>query len=165
MLEIKEHFPDHPAQKRVVKFFLESGLSVDNGQIQCNGVKMSPSRIGALLEVDRRSVGAAVETIEDSEELSRVFSKLKSTAFFKDVARELDAGLIEIIPEDPHGVGILAGVTKKISDIGISIRQCITEDPEFTEEAKLYVITESSIPGDVIEDIRDIEGVKSVILY
>lgn len=165
MLEIREYFEENPAQERVAKFFLETGLSVRDGEVYCNEVKMSPSRIGRVLDVDRRTVGAAVETIESSEELSRIFSKLKATTFFKDVAREIDAGLIEIIPEDPHGVGILAQVAKEISDFGISIRQCITEDPEFTEEAKLYVITESSVPGEVVDDIKKVEGVESVILY
>ncbi len=165
MWEIKEHFKDHSVQQQVVKFFLETGLSVKNGKIYCNEVEMSPSRIGRVLDVDRRTVGAAVNTIENSEELSQIFSDLKATAFFKEVARDMDAGLIEIIPDDPHGVGILARVATKISDFGISIRQCITEDPEFTEEPKLYVITESPIPGEVVDDIKEEEGVESVIVY
>ncbi|MFP4142163.1 MAG: amino acid-binding ACT domain protein [Thermoplasmata archaeon] len=165
MFEIREHFEDNPAREKVAKFFLESGLSVKDGEIYCNDVKMSPSRIGRAVGVDRRTVGAAVETIKSSEELYRIFSKLKSTAFFKDVATEIDAGLIVIVPEDPHGVGILAQVANEISDRGISIRQCITEDPEFTEEARLYVITESSVPGEVVDDIKKVEGVERVILY
>ncbi|MEF8873855.1 MAG: amino acid-binding ACT domain protein [Candidatus Thermoplasmatota archaeon] len=165
MWEIRKHFEDYSAQQRIAKFFLETGLSVKDGEIYCNGVKMSPSQIGRVLDVDRRTVGATVETIEDSEELSKIFSELKATAFFKEVARDIDAGLIEIIPEDPHGVGILAQVATKIADIGISIRQCITEDPEFTEEAKLYVITESSVPAEVVEDIKKVEGVESVVVY
>ncbi|MEF8832417.1 MAG: amino acid-binding ACT domain protein [Candidatus Thermoplasmatota archaeon] len=165
MWEIRKHFKDHSAQQKVVKFFLETGLSVKDGEIYCNEVKMSPSRIGRVLDIDRRTVGAAVDTIESSEELSRIFSELKATAFYKEVAQNIDAGLIEIIPDDPHGVGILAGVAREISDFGISIRQCITEDPEFTEEAKLYVITESPVPGEVVDDIKDEEGVESVIVY
>jgi len=165
MWEIKKHFKDHSVQQQIVKFFLETGLSVKNGKIYCNEVEMSPSRIGRVLDVDRRTVGAAVNTIESSEKLSQIFSELKATAFLKDVARNIDAGLIEIIPDDPHGIGILAGVATKISDFGISIRQCITEDPEFTEEPKLYVITESPVPGDVVDDIKQEDGVESVIIY
>ncbi|MBS3816756.1 MAG: amino acid-binding ACT domain protein [Candidatus Thermoplasmatota archaeon] len=165
MWEIRKHFEDYSARQRTAKFFLETGLSVKEGEVYCNGVEMSPSRIGRVLDVDRRTVGATVKTIEDSEELSKIFSELKATAFFKEVARDIDAGLIEIIPEDPHGVGILAQVATKIADIGISIRQCITEDPEFTEEAKLYVITESSVPAEVVEDIKEVEGVESVVVY
>lgn len=165
MWEIKKHFKDHSAQQRAAKFFLETGLSVRDGEIFCNGVKMSPARIGRELNIDRRTVKATVETIEDSEDLSNIFYDLKATAFLKDVARKIDAGLIEIIPDDPQGVGILAGVANKIADMGISIRQCITEDPEFTEEAKLYVITESPVPAEVVEDIKEIDGVVSVVVY
>ncbi|MFO7793174.1 MAG: hypothetical protein R6W73_09415, partial [Candidatus Saliniplasma sp.] len=128
-------------------------------------VQMSSSRIGRVLDVDRRTVDATINTIQNNEELSKIFKNLKATAFFKDVAMDIDAGLIEIIPDDPHGIGILSGVTNKISELGISIRQCITEDPEFTEEAKLYVITESSVPMDAVDDIKKIEGVKSVVVY
>jgi len=165
MWEIKKHFEDSSAQKRTAKFLLETGLSVDDGEIYCNGVKMSPLRIGRVLGVDRRTVRATANTIEENEELSQLFSKLRATAFFREVARDTDAGLIEIIPEDPQGVGILAGVTDKIADMGISIRQCITEDPEFAEEAKLYVITESPIPGEGVDDIKGSDGVERVIVY
>ncbi len=165
MWEIKKHFEDYSAQQRTAKFFLETGLSVKDGEVHCNAVQMSPSRIGRVLDVDRRTVGATIETIEDSEELSTIFSKLRATAFYKEVARDIDAGMIEIIPEDPHGVGILAGVATKISEKDISIRQCITEDPEFTEEAKLYVITESTVPGELVDDIKKVKGVESVVIH
>ncbi|MBS3781153.1 MAG: amino acid-binding ACT domain protein [Candidatus Thermoplasmatota archaeon] len=165
MWEIKEHFKDYSAQQRTAKFLLETGLNVKDGEIYCNGVKMSPSRIGRVLDVDRRTVGATVDTIENSDELSKIFSKLRATAFYKEIAKEIDAGLIEIIPDDPHTVGILAGVATKISEMDISIRQCITEDPEFTEEAKLYVITESPVPGDLVDDIKNVEGVESVVIH
>ncbi|MFW5945389.1 MAG: amino acid-binding ACT domain protein [Candidatus Natronoplasma sp.] len=165
MWEIKKHFKDYSAQQRTAKFFLETGLSVKDDEVFCNGVKMSPSRIGRVLDVDRRTVGATIETIDQSEELSRIFSKLRATAFYKEVARDIDAGMIEIIPEDPHAVGILARVATKIADIGISIRQCITEDPEFTEEAKLYVITESPVPGELVDDIKRVKGVESVVIH
>ncbi len=165
MWEIRKHFKEHSARERIAKFLLESGFSVKDGEIYCNGVKMSPLRIAREVGVDRRTVRATVDTIEESEELSTIFSNLKSTAFLKDVAPKIGAGMIEIIPEDPHGVGILTGVTEKISELDISVRQSITEDPDFVEEPKLYVITESSVPVDAVEDIREVDGVSSVVLY
>ncbi len=165
MWEIKKHFKNYSAQQRTAKFFLESGLSVKDDNVYCNGVKMSSSRIGRVLDVDRRTVDATINTIQNNEELSKIFENLRATAFFKEVARDIDAGLIEIIPYDPHGVGILSGVTNKISEMEISIRQCITEDPEFTEEPKLYIITESSVPMDAVDDIKKVPGVKSVVVH
>ncbi len=126
---------------------------------------MSPLRIGRELGIDRRTVGSTIDIIEETEELSEIFKNLRATAFFKDVAMNMDMGLIEIIPDDPHGVGILAGVTEKIADLGLSIRQCITDDPEFMEEPKLYVITESPVPMDAVEEIKEVRGIKSVTVY
>ena len=165
MLQIKEYFKNYASQQRVAKFLLETGLSVEDGQIYCNGIQMSPLRISRVLDVDRRTVNATINTIEENEELRKIFSNLKATAFYGEVVKEIDAGMIEIVPIDPHGVGILAGVTSIIAEYGVSVRQCITEDPEFTEEPKLFVITEDKIPMSTLEKIREIEGVERVVLY
>ncbi len=165
MKKVKEYFKEYSGQEKVAKFLIETGLSVVDGDVYCNGVKMSPSKIGRMLEVDRRTVTATVDTIENTPDLSEVFSHLKATAFFKDVAMNTDAGLIEVIPTDPHKTGILAGISKIISDLGISIRQSITEDPEFKEEPKLFVITESTVPMDAVDEMRNVEGVLSVTIF
>ncbi|MFW6040965.1 MAG: amino acid-binding protein [Elusimicrobiota bacterium] len=165
MFRIKDYFDDYISQQKVAKFLLETGLKVEGGKIYCNDVQMSPLRISRVLDMDRRTINATVKTIESNEDLKRIFENLRATAFLADVAQEIDAGLIEVIPEDPHGVGILSGVADIIADLDISIRQCITEDPEFTEEAKLYVITESSVPMHAVERIKDVQGVKSVTIY
>ena len=165
MLKIKEYFSKYSSQKKIAKFLLETGLSVKDGEIYCNGIQMSPLRISRVLDVDRRTVNSTIETIEEHDELNKIFQNLKATAFYGEVVKEIDAGMIEIVPTDPHGVGILAGVTSIIADHGVSVRQCITEDPEFTEEPKLFVITEDTIPMDTLEDIREVEGVERVVLY
>ncbi|MFO8109623.1 MAG: amino acid-binding protein [Thermoplasmata archaeon] len=165
MKNIKEYFREYTGQEKVAKYLLETGLSVGEGNIYCNGVKMSPSKIGRVLGVDRRTVTATVDTIENTEDIRDIFGNLRSTAFFKDVAMNTEAGLIEVIPTDPHQTGILAGISKIIAELGISIRQSITEDPEFKEEPKLYVITESPVPMEAIEDMRDVKGVLSVTIY
>ncbi len=165
MKRIKEYFKGYSGQDKVARFFIETGLSVKDNGVYCNGVQMSPSRIGRYLDIDRRTVVATIETIEENSELRDIFKHLRATAFFKDVASDIDAGLIEIIPTDPHTTGILTGVAKIIADLGISIRQSITEDPEFKEEAKLFVITESPVPMEAVQDIMKIKGVLSVTIY
>ncbi len=165
MLEIKEYFSKYSSQKKIAKFLLETGLSVNDGEIYCNGIQMSPLRISRVLDVDRRTVNSTIETIEEHDDLNKIFKNLKATAFYGEVVKEIDAGMIEIVPTDPHGVGILAGVTSIIADHGVSVRQCITEDPEFTEEPKLFVITEDNIPMDTLEKIREVDGVERVVLY
>ncbi len=165
MKKIKEYFREFAGQEKVARFLIETGLSVEGGNIYCNGVNISPSKLGRLLEVDRRTVSSTVDTIESNPELASIFRNLRATAFFKDVAMNTDAGLIEVIPKDPHRTGILAGISEVIAGLGISIRQSITEDPEFMEAPRLFIITEEPVPVEAIEDMRNVEGVMSVTIY
>lgn len=165
MKKIKEYFREFTGQEKVARFLIETGLSVHEGNIYCNGVNISPSKLGRLLEVDRRTVSSTVDTIESNPELAGIFRHLRATAFFKEVAMNTDAGLIEVIPTDPHRTGILAGISEVIAGLGISIRQSITEDPEFMEAPRLFIITEEPVPMEAIEDMRNVEGVMSVTIY
>ena len=162
---IRKHFKDYPAQEKVAKLLLEVGISVRNNKAYCNEIEVPPIRIASAAGVDRRAVTATISTITKKKQLRQVFSNLKTTAFFKDVATTIGAGLIEIIPTDPAKVGVIAGVTKLIADTGISVRQCVTEDPEFSERAKLYIITEKPVPGKLIPKIKKVPGVSSVVLH
>jgi predicted regulator of amino acid metabolism with ACT domain len=61
--------------------------------------------------------------------------------------------------------GILADVATIIATNNISIRQAIVDDFEFTEEPRLYIITEKQIPGTLLSTIRNARGVKAVLIY
>ncbi len=60
--------------------------------------------------------------------------------------------------------GIVSTVTSAIADHGISIRQVLSEDPEFTDDPKLYVITDEDLPGDLINEIRRLAFVRTIEL-
>jgi len=47
----------------------------------------------------------------------------------------------------------------------LSVRQSITDDPYFTAQPKLTIITNEVIPGELIEDLRELPSVESVIVY
>jgi len=61
--------------------------------------------------------------------------------------------------------GILADVATIIATNNIRIRQAIVDDFEFTEEPRLYIITEKQIPGTLLSTIRNARGVKAVLIY
>jgi malate/lactate dehydrogenase len=63
--------------------------------------------------------------------------------------------LMEVIVTDPSKPGIIAGITKVLADLGVSVRQCVSEDPEFSEHAKLYIITEKPVPAKVIPKLSE----------
>ena len=161
---IKKFFFSYPAQEKVAKLILKYGLSVKNGKIYCEDIEIPSIRISKSLGVDRRVITSTIETISKNKELKEFFQELHPVPFFRDIAKIRDWGVVEIVPADPSMTGILANVSKIIADSGISIRQAITEDPEFSEEATLIIICEKEIPASIIPKIRKVEGVTKVII-
>lgn len=163
MLDLEKKFSRKKAQKKVARFFLEKGLRVEKGKIYSSSIEIQPSKISRVLNIDRRVVISTAKKISDDSELRKIFSKLNSTLLLRDVAKELGFGAIEIIPESATKKGIVAGVTKIISDAGISIRQLIAQDP-MLKNARMNIITEKPIPRNLINKILRIKGVKEVVV-
>lgn len=160
-----DHFRRYPAQERVVRLMIQHGLHIDDGKIHAGSVEVADTAVARAANVDRRIVRSTVETILENPQLQRVFTRFQSTLDMKDVAPELDCGVIEIIPTNASRPGILAGVSRVISDARLSIRQAIVEDPDFTDEPRLYVVTEDRVPGNLIPVLQAVEGVKGVTVF
>jgi len=138
---------------------------VDHHSVFCGEVEIADAAIARAAGVDRRIVRSAVETIESNDELLKVYSRLRPTALFREVAPAMGWSAIEIIPVDAQMPGILADVAGVISSAGISIRQAIVDDPELSEEPRLYVITESPVPPELIPAIKNCRGVRSILIH
>lgn len=163
--DISKYFKDCPKRKKVAQKMLEYGLKIRNNKICCGEIELSDSKIARALNIDRRAVAATVEIISKVPELNEIFSKLVPTCHLKDVAPEMNWGVIEIIPKDPSLPGILADVAAIIANNNISIRQAIVDDFELSEEPRLFIVTEKQIPGRLIPKIRKTNGVKAVLIY
>lgn len=159
------HFSKYPSQKKVARLMLKYGLRVAEGKAWCGDVEITDTALGRAAGVDRRVAKATVETIESKPKLKKLFSSLKPTALLIDTAPIMGWNSIEIIPDDPHEPGILADVAGVMADSSISIRQALVEDPELSEEPRLYVITESPVPPEMIPKIKECRGVKSIIIH
>ncbi len=162
---LSEHFSKYPSQQKVARLMLKHGLRVAKGKAWCGEVEISDTSLGRATGVDRRVVKATVETIESNPKLRKLFSSLRPTALLVDTAPIMGWSSIEIIPDDPHEPGILADVAGVMSDSGISIRQALVDDPELSEEPRLYVITESQVPPTLIPKIKSCKGVRSIIIH
>jgi len=162
---IFEKFEKYPAQLKVVKAMVGLGLRVEGDRIFCGEIELSGSSIARAIGVDRRAITSTIETIQGDEWMKGMFSKLITTSSFKDVAPDLGWGVIEIVPTDPHLSGILARVSDLIAREKISIRQAIADDPGLEEDPRLFIITEKPIPFDMIPKIREVEGVRSIVIY
>jgi len=160
-----DHFRRYPAQERVVRIMIQYGLRIEDDKIHAGTVEIADTAIGRAANVDRRIVRSTVETILADERLQRVFTRFRPTLHLRDVAPMLGCGVIEIIPQDAAQPGILAGVSKVIAESQINVRQAIVEDPEFTDEARLFVVTEERVPGHLIPLLQNVEGVRGVTVY
>ena len=163
--QIAKYFNKYPKQKKLAQKLLEYGLKVKDSKIYCGEIELSDSKIARAFEIDRRIISSTIDTINQREELRKVFSNINPTCSLKDVASEMNWGVIEIIPTDPSMPGILAKVSTIVADEKVSIRQAIVDDFEFTEEPRLFIVTEKQVPGILIPKIRKINGVKAVVLY
>ena len=163
--KIAKYFNQYPQRRRLAQKLLEYGLKVSNNKIYCGEIELTDSKIARAFDVDRRIITSTIRTITEKKDLQKVYSQLKPTCHLKNVAPEMNWGVIEIIPEDPSMPGILAYVAKVVADSNISIRQAIVDDFEFSEEPRLFIVTEKQVPGILIPKIRKIKGVKAVVIF
>ncbi len=162
---IDKTFANSPSKLTVIKKMLLYGISVKDKMLYCNDVEIPYKSLADACGVDQRVVKSVVVSISSDDYLSSVFEKIASTVNLKDVATEMGFGVIVITANNPNEPGVIASVSKIISDFGINIRQVIVDDPEFFEDPKLYIITEKQIPGSILPKIKQLKNVKSITMY
>lgn len=163
---ILKKFEKHPAQKKVLKIIFERGFQVnDDGKVVSGQIEVPHTQLAKEAGVDRRVVDSTTESILLDELLKNIFQNVRSIPFLRDVAPLIGLGVIVITPDDAANTGILAEVSSVISDHKISIRQAVSDDPYFTNEPKLTIITDSKIPGNLVNYILKLKSVKGVSIY
>jgi len=163
---ISERLKHHPERLAVARALVENGLSVKSGKIFCNEIEIPIIRVARAAKVDRRTVIETLRTITHDSQLTRLFKQIRSAGLsLKEMAKDLGFGVVEITPDDPRTVGILAGTSSIIAGAGISIRQALVDDPELNPEPRLTLVTERKIPGDLIPKILEVKGVEKVSVY
>ena len=161
--EIMEKFEGSPSQQAVIRLLLKRGFSVnEDGRVVSGGIEIPFTEIAREIDVDRRVVDSTTDAIRDDPELQRIFANIGAIPSLRDHAPVLDLTVLTIEVAAADESGIVAEITTRIADAGISIRQVISEDPEFTDDPKLYVITDESIPGEVLVAIRELPFVRRI---
>ena len=163
--DLSKYFRNYPKRKKIAQKMLEYGIRIHQNTFYCGQIELADTKIARAFNVDRRAVTATRDVITKENDLFKIFSNLLPTCHLKEVAPHMNWGVIEIIPQDPSMPGILASVATIIANNKISIRQAIVDDFEFTEEPRLFIITEEQIPGNLLADIRKAKGVKAVLIY
>jgi hypothetical protein len=161
--EIMGKFEGSPSQQAVIRLLLERGFSVnDDGRVVSGGIEIPNTGIAREIDVDRRVVDSTTTAILEDDELRRIFQNISSIPSLMDLAPVLDLSVLTIEPNDAERPGIVAEVTGLLADRGISIRQTVTEDPEFTDDPLLYVVTDEPIPGDLLNELSDLDFVRRI---
>jgi uncharacterized protein len=163
--EIIGKFKGMPSQEKVVRLLLERGFQVDSaGHVVSGKIEIPHTQIAREVGVDRRVVDATTDMILHDDVLRGVFTNIHSIASFRDVAPLLGLGVIIISVDNAQNVGIISDVTAVISRFNLSIRQAVTDDPFFTDEPRMTVITNDVIPGELVSELRKLKSVKSVTI-
>ena len=161
--EIMGKFEGSPSQQAVIRLLLERGFSVnDDGRVVSGGIEIPNTGIAREIDVDRRVVDSTTTDILDDDELRRIFQNISSIPSLMDLAPVLDLSVLTVEPNDAERPGIVAEVTGLLADRGISIRQTVTEDPEFTDEPLLYVVTDDPVPGDLLNELSALDFVRRI---
>ncbi len=164
--EILNKFKRYPAQEKVIRLILQRGFQInDRGRVVSGEIEIPHAQIAKELNVDRRVVDTTAMAVREDEELWKVFRNVRSMTFLGDVAPVLGLGVIEITPTNAAKTGILGDVASAVARYGLSIRQAVSDDPYFVESPKLTIITEGKIPGELVQLLMGIEGVKRVTVY
>lgn len=163
--EIINKFKGMPSQEKVIRLMLERGFQVSpEGHVVSGKIIIPHTQIAREASVDRRVVDATTEMILNDEVLKRVFQNIGSIASLRDVAPILGLGVIIIRVENAANVGIISEVTAVVARYNLSIRQAVTDDPYFSDDPRMTLITNDAIPGELVSDLKKIKGIRSVTI-
>lgn len=163
--EILEKFEGSPSQQEVIRLLLERGFSVnDDGRVVSGGIEIPNTGIAREIGIDRRVVDSTTDAILADEELRRIFQNISQVPSLMDLAPVLELTVLTVAVTEADQHGIVAEITRLLADREVSIRQIISDDPEFTDEPRLYVVTDGHLPGELINTIADLEFVRSIEL-
>jgi predicted regulator of amino acid metabolism with ACT domain len=165
---INKVFDSYPAEMKIVQKMVKIGISVkviyDEPKLFCDSIEIKPNSIARAYNVDRRVVVNLMQKIVNNNELYSFFSNLEPISNFENSGSKIGFGVIEIIPVDAAKPGIISGVMKILADNGISIRQVITDDPELIDNPRAIIVTTNPVSGNILNEIKKVEGVKAVLL-
>ena len=163
--KIMRKFEGSPSQQAVIRLLLERGFSVsDEGRVVSGTIEIPNTQIAREIDVDRRVVDSTTDAILEDDELRRIFQNISSIPSLMDLAPVLDLTVLTVDVTDADEPGIVAEVTGLLAENGISIRQTVSEDPEFTDEPRLYLVTDADVPGDVLNELTDLDFVRKIEL-
>ncbi|MEM0139139.1 MAG: regulator [Ferroplasma sp.] len=165
---IYEVFEGYPAEMRIIQKIIKIGISVkieyDEPKLFCDEIEIKPNSLARAYHVDRRVVVNMINKIVSDKKLYPFFSNLNAVSNFENAGPKVGFGVLEIIPTNASQPGIIAGVMDILARNGISVRQVITDDPELIDNPKAIIVTAEAVAGNILSQIKLVNGVNGVVL-
>jgi hypothetical protein len=161
--EIMEKFEGSPSQQAVVRLLLERGFSVnDEGRVVSGGIEIPNTQIAGEIGVDRRVVDSTTDALLADDELRRIFQNISAVPSLMDLAPVLDLTVVTVEVGNADAPGLVADVTGLVAEEGLTIRQVLSDDPEFADDPKLYIILDEEPSGELLKAVRGLPFVRKV---
>jgi hypothetical protein len=107
-------------------------------------------------------VKQTAEQIRGDDFLYSIFSKIAPFgASLLPVVSRVGYSAI-VIEADPRAAGIISAATGVLAKHNIVVRQALAADPDVFPEARLTLIVQGQVPGNVIAELNAFKTVKSV---
>ncbi len=164
-IEVNKVFGSSDKKLAVIRTLLIHGLRVTEEGIFCGeNIRIPYTSIATAIGVDRRTVVETIKEIISNDFLREFFRNIEPAgSSLRKVAKLLGYRvlIIETYEDKP---GILASVASALAEKGINIVQVIAEDPNLFKEPKLYIVTSSSVPGEVIDKMLENPIIKRITI-
>jgi len=160
---VSEQFEGQKVRLGVARRMLEYGISVsDDCRLFIGGLEVDYSALARDVGADRRVVKQTAEQIRRDDFLYSIFSKITPFgASLLPVVSRVGYSAI-VIDADPRAAGIISAAAGVLAKYNIVIRQALAADPDVFPGAKLTLIVQGQVPGDVIDELNAFKTVKSV---
>ncbi len=163
--QIMQKFEGSPSQQAVIRLLLERGFSVnEEGRVVSGGIEIPYTGIARETGVDRRVVDSTTDAILEDEQLRRIFTNISQVPSLMDLAPVLDLTVLTVAVTDAGHHGIVAEIAGLLAEHELPIRQIITEDPEFTDAPRLYLVLDDELPGGLLNELSNLSYVRSIEL-
>jgi hypothetical protein len=161
--KVREQFTGQKVRLDVARKMLEYGIRVsDDCGLFIGGLEVDYSALARDVGADRRVVRQTAEQIRRDPFLYSVFSRISPVgSSLVPVVARLGYSAI-VIEADPRIPGILSEAAGALSRHGIVVRQALADDPDMIPSAKLTLVVEGQVPGEVLVELNSLNLVRSV---
>lgn len=160
---VSEQFTGQKVRLEVARKMLEYGIRVSiDCRLFIGDLAVEYSALARDVGADRRVVKQTAQQIRGDEFLFSVFSRITPTgASLVPVISRLGYSAL-VIEADPRAAGVISAATGALARHRIVVRQALADDPDMNPDAKLTLVVEGHVPGDVIDELNSLETVRSV---